>query len=254
MRTATWTDSVSVLDRVTAVLDALSEREDGLGVSEIARRANIPKSTASRVAAELVDQGLLERDGDRFSLGVRLFEWGQAVDRPRRLRHLAYPAMIGLRDLTGASVQLAVLDGIDVVFVAVARSAPAVRPYARIGGRLPAHATSVGKAILAVSPTDVVEAVIDGGLARRTPHTITDAEAFRHELMLVRGAGIASEREECVLGRSCVAGVILGPAGDPVAAISVAGATADVLIDAIGTAVRSAAAGLSHRLSAARTE
>ena len=74
MRTADWTDSVSVLDRVTAVFDAFGEQDDGLGVSELARRANLPKSTVSRIAADLVAQRFLDRDGDKLYLGVRLFE------------------------------------------------------------------------------------------------------------------------------------------------------------------------------------
>ena len=93
MRTADWTDSVSVLDRVTAVFDAFGEQDEGLGVSELARRANLPKSTVSRIAADLVAQRFLDRDGDKLYLGVRLFELAQTVEQPRRLRHFALPVM-----------------------------------------------------------------------------------------------------------------------------------------------------------------
>ena len=79
MRTADWTESVSVLDRVTAVFEAFGEHDEGLGVSELARRANLPKSTVSRIAADLVEQRFLDRDGDMLYLGVRLFELGQTV-------------------------------------------------------------------------------------------------------------------------------------------------------------------------------
>jgi IclR family transcriptional regulator, acetate operon repressor len=249
MRTADWTDSVSVLDRVTAVFDALRDHDEGMGVSELARRANIPKSTASRIASELVAQRFLDRDGDTFYLGVRLFELGQSVEQPRRLRHIASPVMAELRDLTGQSVQLAILEGTDVVFLAIARSTPAVRPDARIGGRLPAHATAVGKAILAFSPADVVDRVIRGGLPARTAHTITDADDLRRELRQIRGLGVATEREECVLGRSCAASPVLTAQGAAFAAISVAGATSDILVDRTGPAVRVAAATLTQRAS-----
>ena len=67
MRTANWTDSVSVLDRVTAVFDAFGDDDHGLGVSELARRANLPKSTVSRIAADLVAQRFLDRDGELLS-------------------------------------------------------------------------------------------------------------------------------------------------------------------------------------------
>src|SRR6478735_7651554 len=119
MRTARWNESVSVLDRVTAVFDAFGEQDEGLGVSELARRANLPKSTVSRIAADLVAQRFLDRDGDLLYLGVRLFELGQTVELPRRLRQRALPVMKELRDTTGQTVHLAVLEGIDVVFIAI---------------------------------------------------------------------------------------------------------------------------------------
>src|SRR5688500_16971327 len=115
MRTADWTDSVSVLDRVTAVFDAFGEHDEGLGVSEMARRANLPKSSVSRIAADLVAQRFLDRDGDKLYLGVRLFELAQSVEQPRRLRHFALPVMAELRDATSQTVNLAVLDGAYVV-------------------------------------------------------------------------------------------------------------------------------------------
>src|SRR5918995_1444116 len=119
MRTADWTDSVSVLDGVTAVFEAFGEQDDGLGVSELARRANLPKSTVSRIAADLVAQRFLDRDGDKLYLSVRLFELGQTVEQPRRLRHAALPVMVELRDATGQTVNLAVLEGADVVIITI---------------------------------------------------------------------------------------------------------------------------------------
>ncbi|MGM7667862.1 IclR family transcriptional regulator [Microbacterium sp. A93] len=147
MRTAPWTETVSVLDRMTAILDAFSEigeAGEGLGVTELARRANLPKSTVSRIAADLVAEGYLDRVGGRLYLGLRLFELGQSVERPRRLRRLAISAMAGLRDTTGHNVQLAIADGEDVVVIANARGRDAGFPAARIGERLPRATTALG--------------------------------------------------------------------------------------------------------------
>ena len=143
MRTAVWTDSVSVLDRVTAVLEAFGG-DEGLGVSEIARRANLPKSTVSRIVTDLVRQRYLDREGSRLHLGLRLFELGQAVERPRRLRRLAQPVIIRLRDMTGESVRLAVLDGDDVVLIAAVAGTDDLRHPATVGVRFqrPQHARS----------------------------------------------------------------------------------------------------------------
>lgn len=252
MRTADWTDSVSVIDRVTAVFDAFGEQDEGLGVTELARRANLPKSTVSRIAADLVAQRFLDRDGDKLYLGVRLFELAQNVEQPRMLRHFALPVMTELRDVTGQTVNLAVLQGDDVVYIAILRGEPASRPLARIGGRLPAHATALGKAILAFSPPEVVDHVIQGGLEMRTPQTITEPSALVRELMDVRRLGVATENEECTHGRACAASPILGHGGAAVAAISVAGSIPNVVPDRVAPSVRAAGMTLSRRMAAAR--
>src|SRR5215207_9169907 len=186
MRTADWTSSVTVLDRVTAVFDAFGEHDDGLGVSELARRANLPKSTVSRIAADLVDQRLLDREGDKLYLGVRLFELGQTVVRPRMLRQVALPVMADLRHATGLTVHLGVLEGSDVVVIAIVRAGSGATPMARVAGRLPAHATALGKALLAFSPQQVVNRFASGRLAPRTPDTITEPSALLRELPEIR--------------------------------------------------------------------
>jgi len=253
MRTADWTESVSVLDRVSAVFDAFGEYDEGLGISELARRAGLPKSTVSRIAADLVAQRFLDRDGDKLYLGVRLFELGQTVQYPRELRWLALPVMRELRDVTGQTVNLGVLDGRDIVVVAVVPAASALPPPLRVGARLPAHATAMGKALLAFSGHDVITRNTAEGFERRTSNTITDASVLVHELGEVRMRGAAIDREECLVGVSGVASPVLGPTGAPTAAISAGGPTAGFLIDAVVPAVRAAAMTLSRRLPAKAT-
>lgn len=254
MRTATWTDSVSVLDRVTALFDAFGEHDEGLGVSELARRANLPKSTVSRIAADLVEQRFLDRDGDKLYLGIRLFELAETVQQPRRLRHVALPVMTELRDVTHQTVSLAVLEGADVLLIAIVRGEASPAPAARVGGRLPAHATALGKALLAFSSRDVVERVIRGGLPSRTPSTICDPVVLGRELADVRRLGVAAETEECLTGRMCVASPILSNGGMPVAAISVSGSTPDIVPARVGPAVRAAAVTLSRRIDVAHRD
>ena len=146
MRTASWTESVSVLDRMTAILDAFGELGEGLGVTELARRANLPKSTVSRIAADLVEEGYLDRVNTHLYLGLRLFELGQNVEQPRRLRRLAITAMTALRDATGQNVQLAIADDDEVVIIANANGRETEHPVARIGERLPRASTALGTA------------------------------------------------------------------------------------------------------------
>jgi len=252
MRTADWTESVSVLDRMTAVFEAFGEQDEGLGVSELARRANLPKSTVSRIAADLVGQRFLDREGDKLYLGIRLFELGQIVEQPRRLRHFALPVMTDLRDLTGRTVHVAVLEGADVLFISLVRGHPEPSPIRRVGGRLPAHATALGKAILAHSPSEVVDGIAHGTLEGRTPRTIRDASALRSALADTRRNGFALEREECTIGRACIASPILLHGSVPVAAISVSGSVEDLDLDRVAPAVRTAAMTIGRRVGAAR--
>lgn len=250
MRTANWTDTVSVLDRVTAVFDAFGEHDEGLGVSELARRANLPKSTVSRIAADLVDQRLLDRDGQLLYLGVRLFELGQTVQRPRLIRQRSLPVMKELRDVTRQTVHLGMLDGADIVIVAVLRGEQAAPSPVRVGSRHPAHATALGKAMLAHSSPDAVTRILSRGLEKRTPRTICDPAALQRELVDIRALGVAVEREESITGLTCTASPVIGHGGLPRAAISVAGPAADASPERAAPAVRAAAAALSRRFTA----
>jgi DNA-binding IclR family transcriptional regulator len=249
MRTSAWTDSVSVIDRLTAVFDAFNERGEGLGVTELARRANLPKSTVSRIAAELVSQCFLERDGDKLYLGIRLFELAQTVEQPRQLRRLALPVLTELREVTGQTAHLALLEGPDIVCIAILRGNRSSEPPVMVGGRLPAHATALGKAILAFSPGALVQRAIQAGLEARTPHTICEPSALLRELAAIRRLGVATEYEECVVGRSCVASPILSQGGAAIAAVSVAGPAADMVAGSVSPAVRAAAVVLSRRVA-----
>ncbi|MET0735495.1 MAG: IclR family transcriptional regulator [Microbacterium sp.] len=253
MRTADWTGSVSVLDRVTAVFEAFGEQDEGLGVSELARRAHLPKSTVSRIAADLVGQRLLDREGDKLYLGVRLFELGQTVEQPRELRRLALPVMTELRALTGLTVQLAILEGKDVVFIATLRAGPGSKAASRVGGRLPAHATALGKSLLAFLPEEALQRFTGGGLDKRMPRTISEPGELERELGEIRRSGVAVEQEECALDRACVASPILGHGAVPLAALSVTGSLDDVDAARVGPAVRAAAMTLSRRIDADRS-
>ncbi|MFG6402632.1 IclR family transcriptional regulator [Microbacterium sp. P04] len=235
MRTAEWTTSVTVLDRVTAVLEAFGEDDEGLGVSELARRANLPKSTVSRVAAELVAQQYLDRVGDRFHIGMRLFELGRTVERPRMLRQRALPVMAHLRALTGASVLLGILDGADVVVLAVTRAQPAAVAVPRVGARLPAHATALGKALLAFAP----------------PGAADDA-VLERELAEIRRNGVATDRGERPATGFCLAGAVIDAGGAACASIGVVGQADQLDTAPITAAVRASAMTLSRRGGSAR--
>ena len=222
MRTADWTASVTVLDRLTAVLEAFGPDDVGLGVSEIARRANLPKSTVSRIAADLARQGCLDNAGGKLSIGVRFFELGNAVEAPRVLREAALPVMAELREATGQSAYLAVVDDDDTLTIAIMRGGPSSGPSARVGGRRPSHATVLGRAV------------------RRCTA----------EWSVVRATECVVELDETT-GTVCIASPILGPGAVPVAALAVVGGSG-LNTAVVGRDVHAAAHAVSRRLAVIR--
>ena len=129
MPDAAANDALGVLDRMTSILEAFDQDDMGLGISELALRAGLPKSTVSRLVATLVRQRYLERDGKRIHLGLRLFELGQLAEQPRELRAAALPVMADLRNTTGENVHLAIRDRREMVCIAVMRGRSAAPPH-----------------------------------------------------------------------------------------------------------------------------
>ena len=158
-------DPVGVLDRITVIFEILGEDDRGMGVSELAQRAGLPKSTVSRLVSGLVDRHYLERDGSAIRLGVRLFELGQLAEAPQRLRRAALPIMSAVRTETGATVELAIRDGSDMVLIAMVRDR-APDASRRIGDRTPALESRDAPGRARVSaPVRVPSAGIDAEIA-----------------------------------------------------------------------------------------
>ena len=111
--------STSVVRRLAAILDAFRARDVYLGVNEIARRTELPKSTVSRLVKEMQEAGFLERKDEKVGLGLQMFEWGERASRRRSVREVALPFMADLREATRQTIHLAVLDGTEVVYVEI---------------------------------------------------------------------------------------------------------------------------------------
>ena len=213
MPDATANDPLGVLDRMTSILEAFDQDDMGLGISELALRAGLPKSTVSRLVATLVRQRYLERDGKRIHLGLRLFELGQLAEQPRELRAAALPVMADLRNTTGENVHLAIRDRREMVCIAVMRGRSAAPPTVRIGGRLPIHATALGKAVLAHSSPSDVDEVVSSGLEAWTAQTISDPAVLSRQLDDIRRGELATEVGEFTVGVSCAASPVFAPSG-----------------------------------------
>jgi IclR family acetate operon transcriptional repressor len=207
------------------VLKAFTPTEREWGVTDLARRLSIAKSTAHRLLATLTEEGLLEQDpaSGRYRLGLVVFDMAaaaQSVD----LHEAVLTPMTELRNRTGETVQVAVLDGREVVYVERLDSQNTLRLFLEVGRRNSAHSTGCGKALLAFLPPDQLDRTLRGWtLEAKTKHTITDVHALRAELAEARRRGYAVNRRESEVGIISVAAPIRDVSGRTVAAISVAG-------------------------------
>jgi DNA-binding IclR family transcriptional regulator len=229
---------------VFVVLDAL----DGAPVSlrALSARTGLPLTTVHRAVGKLLEWGALERVEDGVRPGLKLFELGRLADRRMTLRERALPFMADLYEATHEVVSLAVLDGTETVWVEqlAGRLAPPVP--SRAGGRLPAHVTAAGKALLAYAPADALPTSLD----RHGPGTITDPERLSAELRRIRETGIAINREESRIGVLGVAAPVWAGGERPVAALALAVARRSLNgPEAMAPAVRTAALALGRALA-----
>lgn len=216
-------DDRAAVDKAFSLLVAFgAEASTGVGVSELARRASLSKSTAHRVLGILERNAMVERIGTSYRLGSRLHELGLAVYPPghERVRDQLMPFLTELFEATHQTVHLAMLHGTDVVYLAkLYGHRNAVTP-SRIGGRLPAHCTAVGKVLLAYGSA-AVEEITSDRLTALTDRSITDVSELARALDRVRRDGVATECEESRPGLGCVAAPVFGRNGSPIAALSV---------------------------------
>jgi DNA-binding IclR family transcriptional regulator len=241
----------TVLDRAAGVLDAFRGAGPELTLDELVARTGLARSTVHRLAGQLVSVGLLERSRRGWRLGVALFELGQMVPRQQRLRDVALAYMEDLYEATRETVQLAVLDEGEVLYVEIISGHRRVATPSRRGGRLPAHCTGIGKAMLAYS-ADVGSAWLaqHAPLAAMTPATITDPAVLRRELLDIRRGGLAYDREENTRGLVCVAAPLLDRDGTAIAGLSVSMPAAGAITPAqVGPAVLAGTRALSRELA-----
>lgn len=242
-------DAPSVLSKTVLLLDALGHR-GVLGVSELSRLTGLAKGTVHRLATELVGLALLERAGDGYRLGSKLFELGSRVPGRRQLREAALPFLEDLSHATQQTVHLAVLDGAEVMYVERLVGKRSSEVPSAVAARLPLHCTATGKCLLAFGPVTLAERVLAGPLSALTPRSITDVTTLVGVLEAVRREGVATETGEVVDGVQSVAAPVWRIGDDLAGAISATGPSDDFDEVQVSALVRLAAAGLSRRLGA----
>jgi DNA-binding IclR family transcriptional regulator len=249
---ATPTSDAGVLERAAAILDAFDGDHRELTLAALVRRSGLPRSTTHRMATRMLALGWLDKPGDRYRVGNTFLTLAGLAPLRHELRESVLPFMQDLYEATRSTVQLGVLDGAGVLIVEKITGHRRMPMLSQVGGTVPAHCSSLGRAILAYSPADVVAAALTGPFVARTTLTLTSADAVRRELAMVPERGYAHEQEEGNVGMSCIGAPVFGPLGDVAAALSVTGPVAVVRPDRFGPAVRLAAAAASRAYSRRR--
>jgi DNA-binding IclR family transcriptional regulator len=214
--------TVKSVQRALDILEILAERQAGLTLTEFATHLDAPKSSTSALLHTLRRRGYINQERGRgtYHLGLRLWELGQAFNLEDGLARQAQPIMQRVVDEFDEICQLALRDGIFNVYLARVDCRQPIRLISQVGMRLYCHATGLGKALLAIEPEEVIDALYaDVPLPRFTEHTITDLAALKEELRRTRARGYAEDREEYMPGLRCLA-VSVVTAGSPPLALS----------------------------------
>lgn len=236
--------------RAARILHTVAAADQPLGVSELSRILDLPKSTVFRIVTTLELEKFLERlEGDRFRIGVLAFEVGSAYATRFDLESAFQKVAWRLVREHNETVQLAILMGTDILYIGKEDCSQPVRLVSKAGTRLPAHTTSLGKALLScLSEEELHSLYPDGRLTQMTPNSHTLLASLIEDLQKVRERSWAHDNEETAIGLQCVGSPICDEGGRPIAAVSIAvpsqRMSAERLVQ-LGEAVKGAASEIS---------
>ena len=225
IKSAAPSSRLSSVTSALLLLKVFSEEEAEIGISSMAKRLGLAKSTVHRLAVTLAAEGFLEQNPEngRYRLGLSLFSLGTLVRRRMDVSNQARPLLGQLRDSTQEAVHLAILAQTSIMYLYNLESSQAIGIRSYIGARKPAFCTSEGRVLLAFGPPEAAASVFAEGLKPRTPKTNTDPAALAKTLEEVRQLGYAIDDEESEEGMRGVAAPIRDISGRVIAAASLAG-------------------------------
>lgn len=216
--TVTGESGRTVTSKVLAILASFESATSSLTLTQIAESADLPLPTAHRLVNELVQWGALEKESTgRYTVGMRLWEVAQMAGR--QLRDTARPFLQDLFSLTQETAHLAVRDGREVLYVDRVYSSKRVPRASRVGGRLPLHATAVGKVLLAYEAPWFQQAYLSQPMESMTSRTQANARQLQREMAAVIKQGYATTNEEVRAGSCSIAVPVMIDDGQVIAAV-----------------------------------
>ncbi|MCD6355943.1 MAG: IclR family transcriptional regulator [Anaerolineaceae bacterium] len=240
--------------RTFKVIKVLSENYEGISLTQLSQQVNLHKSTVSRILRTLKSENLVrqEIESSKYSLGTGFLEISLKYLGGVDLRKISFPYMQKLQEILGETINLAILDYDEIIYIERVVSHQALRHSMKIGDRVPARYTSLGKSMLAFSDQDSVKKMLkEKKLTKNTPYTKTDINALMKEFEEIRHTKIAFDNREHQKNIRCLGSPIFNADGKVVGAISMSGPAVritDEKISEYGKVIMQTAEEISHEL------
>lgn len=207
------------------LLKAFSGKDAEIGISDLAKRLGVAKSTVHRLVVTLVSEELLEQNPEtgRYRLGLGLFSLGSLVRHRMDLSSMARPLLMDLREEIGETILLAVPTQQEAMYILHLESRHAVRMRSDIGVHIPYYCTAAGRAILAHLPEQAIEKVLAAPMPLRTPNTVSSPDKLLKVLAAIRKNGYSTEDEESEFGIRAISAAIFDASGRVAGAVGIGG-------------------------------
>jgi DNA-binding IclR family transcriptional regulator len=220
---------INSIQRAFDILELFSYNERELGISEIARRMDLHKSTVHRIVTTLENRGVLEQNPgtEKYRLGLKLYRLGLVVHDDNELIAVTEPSLKKLTDKTGETSNLVLIDGSKAVYIAQRESDRMIRMFTKPGVWVYPHCSGAGKVLLSEMDEEGIQSIIDAnGFPCYTENTILSKKELLEELRKVRDRGYAMDNGEREEGVMCIAAPVRDRHGCIVASISISGPSA----------------------------
>lgn len=244
---------VQSIDRAVAILDCFSEEKKELKLSEISERLGLNKSTVHGIISTLKYHGFISQDEEtqKYKLGIRFVQFGDLVINSMNIRNAAVPVIDAVCEKIEETVHVAMLDGLDVVWIEKRECTKSIKTSTKIGARLPAYTTADGKIIICYQNKDKIKNYLPKRIPQYTNNTITNKGEFIKKLEEMKKNGYAIDNEEYVEGLKCVAAPIFDHDGKVRFSLSTTGPAFrmnEERIKELIVIIKEAANEISHRI------
>lgn len=244
---------VQSIDRAVAILDCFSEEKKELKLSEISERLGLNKSTVHGIISTLKYHGFISQDEEtqKYKLGIRFVQFGDLVINSMNIRNAAVPVIDAVCEKIEETVHVAMLDGLDVVWIEKRECTKSIKTSTKIGARLPAYTTADGKIIICYQNKDKIKNYLPKRIPQYTKNTITNKGEFIKKLEEMKKNGYAIDNEEYVEGLKCVAAPIFDHDGKVRFSLSTTGPAFrmnEERIKELIVIIKEAANEISHRI------